>query len=170
MNSTLAVIGVSSCLLGLPVRYDGKHKRHEIVLNLLNEKFNYQAFCPETEIGLGVPREPIHLLMTKSGLRCVGTQTSTLDVTEPLTEIASQQTWLESLSGYIFKARSPSCGIHNVPVVSGNRQNNSGQGLFAAQIRKRYPNLPVSDEQQLENLEFRRRFITQVEAYHQRHF
>ena len=170
MNSTLAVIGVSSCLLGRPVRYDGNHKRHETVLNLLSEKFDYQAFCPEIEIGLGVPREPIHLVLTTTGLRCIGTKTPGLDVTEPLTEIANQLTWLESLSGYIFKARSPSCGINNVPVVSADTQSSHGQGLFAAQIRKRYPNLPVSDEQQLESLEIRRRFTAQVEAYHQRNF
>ncbi|MBL4621099.1 MAG: DUF523 domain-containing protein [Immundisolibacteraceae bacterium] len=170
MNASLPVVGVSSCLLGRAVRYDGKHKRHATLLNLLHKKFEYQAFCPEMAIGMGIPREPIHLLLTESGLRAIGTKTSSLDVTEQLTEIANQQDWSKSISGYIFKTRSPSCGVRNVPVVTGDTKTNNGQGLFAAQIRKLYPKLPVADEQQLENSEFCRAFIAQIEVYHQQNF
>ena len=163
-------VGVSSCLLGEMVRYDGSHKRNRTVRELAAEGLHFIPFCPEVEIGLGVPREPIQLVQTAAGTRCLGTKTKTLDVTESLNNLATQQRWADSLSGYIFKARSPSCGLSDVPILRGRNRANNGQGLFAARIKQTYPALPIADENQLENLEFRQDFIVRIQVYHQQQF
>ena len=97
-------VGVSSCLLGQKVRYDGGHKYNEAIAKALAETFELIPFCPEVEIGLGVPREPIKLIESSTGLRCVGTLSEDLDVTDKLAGYADQQRSIHAgLCGYIFK-------------------------------------------------------------------
>ena len=166
MSRSLPIIGVSSCLLGQAVRYDGNHKQNQTVLNLLQQNFSYRSFCPETEIGLGVPREAIQLVSNRSGIICIGTKTEALDVTQPLRGIADQQSWGQLLSGYIFKARSPSCGVDDVPIFHPTKKLANGRGLFTKRFLELFPDLPIADEQQLDNSEFRQNFIAQVQTYH----
>ena len=159
-------IGVSSCLLGERVRYDGGHKHNTYITNSLSKYFRFLPFCPEMDIGLGTPREPVKLILDGDNVRCVGTVTSTLDVTDQLTDCANQQRqWHEDICGYIFKKNSPSCGPDSVKIQDGNDQVQNGIGIYAQQIIQNFPNLPVADEQQFSDSDFQEAFIQRVIIY-----
>ena len=145
-------IGVSPCLLGQNVRYDGEHAREPLVVDTLGRLFEWITSCPEVEIGLGVPRPPIQLERADSGIRLVMPSTGA-DLTTKMTrfcrarakELASQD-----LAGYIFKSRSPSCGIHHTKLFSSRGSfRRIGRGFFAAEMMHRYPLLPVITETNL---------------------
>lgn len=143
------VIGVSSCLLGNRVRYDGSDRLSHLVTSQLGQLFELTAFCPEMEIGLGVPREPIHLVRTSEGVRC---QRGELDFTQRLTALADErQNWLNSLDGYVFKARSPSCGIASTKIDGAAGEANYGWGIFAARVAELYPQLALIEDTSLED-------------------
>ncbi|HQU16357.1 MAG: hypothetical protein B7Z66_12890 [Chromatiales bacterium 21-64-14] len=161
-------IGISSCLLGEPVRYDGNHKRDPFITEVLARYFEFVPVCPEVGIGLGVPRPPIRLVDTPDHPRAVGVRDPALDVSDRLRVFGRRTaTALSDLSGYLFKARSPSCGLDRVPVyrttggVAGR-----GTGLYARQIVKRHPLLPVEEEGRLNDPALRENFIERVFAYH----
>ena len=108
-------IGISSCLLGEKVRFDSGHKRNAFVNGVLSNYFEFSGFCPEVDIGLSIPREPIRLVTIDDKVHCVGTKTKTLDVTEDLYHSADEQKdWHRDLCGYILKKGSPSCGMERV--------------------------------------------------------
>ena len=111
-------VGVSSCLVGDKVRYDGDHKHSVFITDTLGQYLQFNKFCPELEIGLGVPRKPIRLTKNKQGLiRCVQIGNGSIDVTDSLQDLADQQaSWHQQLCGYIFKKGSPSCGLGNVKI------------------------------------------------------
>ncbi|MBV1930184.1 MAG: DUF523 and DUF1722 domain-containing protein [Porticoccaceae bacterium] len=167
-------VGVSSCLLGERVRYDGGHKYNPHITNTLRKYFNLIPFCPEVDIGLGVPREAVHLVMVNNAVRCVSTVSPKLDITEQLINCAEQQKhWHENLSGYIFKRNSSSCGPNKVNLVDGNgkvldhhKTNASGVGLYAQELMKNFPYLPVEDEDSLSHRLIRENFIMRVGIYH----
>ncbi|MFP6672374.1 MAG: DUF523 domain-containing protein, partial [Pirellulaceae bacterium] len=107
-------IAVSACLAGEAVRYDGDHKRHPQVVGLLASLFELIPVCPEVEIGLGIPREPIQLEQTTAGTRLVSVQ-SRQDYTLRMQQFARRtavqiESW--QACGYLLKSRSPSCGLH----------------------------------------------------------
>lgn len=167
-------IGVSSCLLGEKVRYDGSDKNNSIVTQELSQYFLFKAFCPEMAIGLGVPRETIHLIKTKDvGVRCKGTHSSELDVTDALTACVSEQIpWIKNLAGYVFKARSPSCGVQDTPIYTevNDKQNDlqaihTGDGMFVYELKKHYPALPLITEGELAKPHRREAFIAAVLRY-----
>src|SRR5690606_38281698 len=115
------ILGVSSCLLGENVRFDGGHKRDGFILDKLTSFASFKCFCPEMSIGLGVPREPIRLIMNthegnyQNTIRVVGTRNPQLDFTDKVQRCAEQQqVWLNDLDGYILKKDSPSCGMDRV--------------------------------------------------------
>ena len=119
-NTTAALpikVGVSSCLMGEAVRFDGGHKRQIFLERVLSQYFEFKTFCPEMSIGLGVPRQTIRIVNAGNNpldpiQRVVGTRDSTLDVTEKLSDSADQQQeWVADLCGYILKKDSPSCGM-----------------------------------------------------------
>src|SRR5215207_1867890 len=122
-------VGISRCLIGDEVRYDGTHRLDERVIELLGPHVEWVAVCPEVEIGMGTPREPIHLVASPDGVasmdqrvRLVGTTTGE-DWTARMHDWARERTRALAaldLSGYVFKARSPSCGIDSVVIHAGD--------------------------------------------------
>ena len=159
-------IAVSACLLGEPVRYDGTDKRHGWLVDQLAQVAQLLPVCPELEAGLGVPRERINLVRTDSGqLRVLG-ETSGRDVTEPLAHHA--RGWLEQhpsppLCGAVLKSRSPSCGTGTARLLDEQgRVLEQTWGVFAHQLRKRWPWLPIVDERQLAQADSCRGFAVRV--------
>ncbi len=171
MTDKLIKIGVSSCLLGEKVRYDGGHKNDTYIACTLAEYFQFIPFCPETSIGLGVPRDPIRLVNFGGDIRCVGAQDPSLDVTEKLNQCAeAQRHWHNELCGYLFKKDSPSCGMEHVKVFSGTTSKNAGSeessGLYAKRLMENFPLLPCEEEGRLGNAILRENFIQRVYIYH----
>lgn len=160
-------IGISSCLLGQHVRFDSGHKKNSYITGVLQDYFNFVSFCPEVEIGLGIPREPIRLVSVDKKIICQGTKNSELDVTEKLQDIAEKQKkWHGELCGYILKKDSPSCGMERVKVY-GNKgmPRREGVGLYAKQLMENFPSLPVEEEGRLEDSHLRENFIQRVYIY-----
>ena len=158
-------IGVSKCLLGEPVRYDGQHKHDHFITDTLGRYFDYVGVCPEVECGLGVPRESMRLAGDPAQPRLVTTRTC-IDHTERM------QTWVtrrvrelekEDLHGFIFKSRSPSSGMEKVKVYN-EKGGISGQapGLFAGAFMGHFPTLPCEDEGRLNDPDLRENFIERV--------
>ncbi|MGR8979058.1 MAG: YbgA family protein [Gammaproteobacteria bacterium] len=156
-------IGISSCLLGQPVRYDGGHKHDSYITGTLGEYFEFHPFCPEVEIGLGIPRPTIHLVRFGQEIRCVGIQDPALDVTDRLRNRAVQLNELHAdLCGYILKKDSPSCGMERVKVYAGNQPRREGVGIYAGEMMRNQPLLPVEEEGRLGDPGLRENFIQRV--------
>jgi uncharacterized protein YbbK (DUF523 family) len=168
MNPAPLRIGISACLLGEKVRYDGGHKRNASIMEQLVPIMTFVPVCPEVEVGMGVPREPIRLERGKGGIQLVGVETRT-DHTEAMTRFSDRRAAaLEALdlSGYILKKDSPSCGPERVRVYGRNGVSTStGRGLFARSLMERLPLLPVEDEGRLADPDVRRNFIERIYAY-----
>jgi len=167
MNPAPLRIGISACLLGEKVRYDGGHKRDALIMEHLGPYMTFIPVCPEVELGMGVPREPVRLERSGRGVRMVGATTGT-DHTAAMTRFAERRAaGLEALdlSGYVFKKNSPSCGPGGVPIHGRGRATRSGRGLFAAALRDRMPLLPVVDESELADRSGQERFLERVRAY-----
>ena len=159
-------IGISSCLLGNAVRYDGRHRCDHYITRTLGRYFDFVPVCPEVAIGLGVPRPPIRLTGDVMQPHAVGVEDDSLDVTRPLAAYAGRMAReLDDISGYIFKARSPSCGVGSVP-VHGNRSRTQASGVFAAGILAAMPLLPVEQEDRLGDPVRRENFLGRVLVYH----
>ena len=159
-------IGVSSCLLGDEVRFDSGHKRNAYINNVLANYFDFNKFCPEVAIGLGIPREPVRLVLFDQNIHCVGTKNADLDVTEDLYNIAEEQKhWQQQLCGYILKKDSPSCGMERVRLYKGDVPDRSGVGLYAHRLMQNFPDLPVEEEGRLEDAHLRENFIQRVYVY-----
>jgi uncharacterized protein YbbK (DUF523 family)/uncharacterized protein YbgA (DUF1722 family) len=157
-------LGISACLLGQPVRYDGGHKRDRFLADVLGRRVEWVPVCPEVELGLGIPREPIRLEGDPERPRLVAVQ-SRRDHTEAMNRLARArvgQLARENLAGYVLKKDSPSCGMEGVRVHGGGRR---GTGLFARALMKQLPLLPVEDEGRLRDATVRESFLEQVLAY-----
>jgi uncharacterized protein YbgA (DUF1722 family)/uncharacterized protein YbbK (DUF523 family) len=164
-------IGVSSCLLGEQVRFDGGHKRNDFLTETLGRFVEFVPVCPEMEIGLGVPRESIRLVRNgkdADAIRLVGNKTG-LDHTDEMNAYAKRRTTAlgrEELSGYVLKKDSPSCGMERVRVyATSGMATRDGAGLFASTLMGRYPNLPVEEEGRLNDPHLRENFVERVFAY-----
>ena len=159
-------IGISSCLLGANVRFDSGHKKNAYIAGVLRDYFEFVPFCPEVEIGLGIPREPIRLVSVNDDVRCVGTKNNDLDVTDALYAIAEQQkTWHDALCGYIVKKDSPSCGMERVRIYKKDVPEKNGVGLYAKRLIENFPFLPIEEEGRLEDAQLRENFIQRVYIY-----
>lgn len=161
-------IGVSSCLLGHRVRYDGEHKRHRAVTDTLSRLFDIVAVCPEMEVGMGVPREPVDLVGDPKVPRMVG-QRSGRDWTGIMRRYgrrrAAEIERLE-ISGFVLKAGSPSCGPDRVPVLAeAGGDHRPGSGLFARALADAVPLLPVEAEDRLDDAALCENFAERVHAY-----
>lgn len=161
-------IGISSCLLGQAVRYDGGHKYNGDIVESLGEFFDFVPYCPEVAIGLGVPRPPIRLVKSAEGLRARGAQDETLDVTDRLVAYAETVApLLHDVSGYILKKGSPSCGMQDVNLYSLTEQPVAGaRGLYAGTLMALLPALPFEEEDRLLEPALRAAFVERVLAYH----
>ena len=161
-------IGISSCLLGEAVRYDGGHQKDSYVTGALSRHFTWVSVCPEMELGLGAPRETIRLVGDAGAPRLLATQSGT-DLTEAMDTYARARVGglgALRLSGYILKRASPSCGMERVKVYSESGvPSRAGRGLFAQRLIDAYPLLPVEEEGRLSDLRLRDNFITRVFAY-----
>ena len=160
-------IGVSSCLIGDRVRYDGDHKRDAFIADTLGAAFELVPVCPEVAVGMGVPRPPIRLVGDTLQPRALGVDDPGLDVTAPLTAYGRRMAVeLDDIGGYIFKARSPSCGPARVKFYyDGKAPRARGVGVYAREIMTRQPLLPVTDEEQLRDAAARDDFIERIFAY-----
>jgi len=161
-------VGISSCLLGDEVRYNGGHKHSALCTRDLSEYFDFVSVCPEVSIGLGVPRKPIRLVGDPSDPDIVGVANPEHNVTQPMKEFAREKVKeLGDLSGYIFIKGSPSCGLFRVKVYneSGFPQQEMGRGVYARVVTDTYPLLPVEEAGRLMDPVLRENFITRVFAY-----
>ena len=160
-------LGISACLLGEPVRYDGGHKRDRYILEQLAPHFDFRPICPEMAIGLGAPRPPLHLVQMGASIRARGVQDPALDVTAELTAFGLRVAEAaHDLSGYLFKARSPSCGVAHVHVHDRTgRVHPHGRGIYADAVLNRLPLLPAEEEDRLQDAALRENFLEQVHAY-----
>ncbi|MGA7800877.1 MAG: DUF523 and DUF1722 domain-containing protein [Gammaproteobacteria bacterium] len=160
-------VGVSSCLLGQKVRFDGGHKRNALVTDVLARYFRYVPACPELAIGLGAPRPALRLSGRADGPRLVGARNPGLDVTDTMARFARERiAALEAISGYILKSGSPSCGMERVKVYADSGMpERSGVGLFARELMERMPWLPVEEEGRLHDPLLRENFIERVFVY-----
>ena len=166
-------IGVSSCLLGEEVRFDGGHKRDSSLLQTLGSMVEWVSVCPEVEVGLGTPREAIRLIRDRrelNGVRLVTRQTG-IDLTRRMREYARRRVrelTKERLSGYILKKDSPTCGMEQVKVWDhlGTNEPN-GRGIFAAELLRQFPTMPVEEEGRLRDPRIRENFIDRVFMYQQ---
>ncbi len=160
------VIGISSCLLGDKVRFDGNHKHDAYITGTLSQVFDFVPLCPEVAIGMGVPRPPIRLTGDSQAPRAVGVKDPALDVTAALTAYGRRMALeLEGISAYIFKGKSPSCGMQRVKVYGGGAPSTQGVGIYAREIMARQPLLPVEEEGRLGDPLLRENFIARVFAY-----
>jgi uncharacterized protein YbbK (DUF523 family) len=161
-------IGVSACLLGDEVRYDGGHKRDPFLTDVLGPFVEWVKVCPEVEIGMGTPREPIRLTDEGGRIRLLSVNTGT-DHTDAMAAYAARRTDAlagADLCGYVLKKDSPSCGMARVKVYRGDGPpSRTGVGLFAAALVARFPHLPVEEEGRLLDPRRRENFIERVFAY-----
>ena len=157
-------IGVSSCLMGENVRFDSGHKRDRYVTEVLARFVDCVPRCPEMAIGLGTPREPIHLVDVEGDIDARGVR-SNRAVGDRLRDYGDRQVReLEGISGYLFKSKSPSCGLHRIPhyTVDGQRTHRKSHGLYAQRFISSMPWLPVEDEGRLNDAGLRDNFLIRV--------
>ena len=166
--SSKPLVGISSCLLGQQVRFDGGHKKDGWITGPLGAFFDFLPVCPEVGIGLGVPRPTIHLVGDPARPRALGSKDASLDVTARLEAFGiAQLPRLEGLSGYILKSKSPSCGMARVPVTSEKGMPAKvGVGIYARVLLERMPLLPVEEEGRLNDPVLRENFVTRVYVLH----
>lgn len=164
-------IGISRCLLGECVRYDGGHKRNLCVLEKLEGRVEFVPVCPEVECGLAVPREPMDLVGTAEAPKLVIKKTH-CDLTPQMKK------WIErkiaglkkkKLRGFVFKSKSPSCGLRDARVFDGKGNLvDCGAGLFAREFIKCFPDLPVEDEAGFQVADRSSGFLRMIAGFHGR--
>jgi len=162
-------IGISSCLLGDEVRFDGGHKRDAFLTGTLAPFVEWVRVCPEVEVGMGVPRETLRLIKVDGDTRMITTRTA-VDYTDRMRAYAARRTrQLESmdLRGYVLKKDSPSCGMERVKVYepNGTAPVRAGVGTYAAVLKDRFPALPIEEEGRLQDPVLRENFIERIFAY-----
>lgn len=163
MDDSLIRLGVSACLLGERVRYDGGHKRDAFVADTLGQWFEWVPVCPEVEVGMGIPRPSLHLTGVPTDPRMVET-VSGVDWTDRMKAWREPRIEALALDGYVLKSRSPSCGLD----VELQESTLRAPGLFVAALLRRWPDLPVEEEWRLHDAAVRDRFVGRVLAYHAR--
>ena len=158
-------IGISSCLLGNPVRWNAGHKLDRFLTNTLGQFVEYVPVCPEVEAGFGVPRESVRLVGDPENPRMI-TFKSKKDLTDQMKRWAKKrvkQLEKEDLCGFIFKCDSPSSGMIRVKVYSEKGMPRKvGVGMFARAFMDHFPRIPVEDDGRLHNPAIRENFIEQI--------
>ncbi len=163
------IIGVGSCLVSQPVRFNGGHKRRNETIERLKKHMNLVPICPEMGIGLGVPRDTIRLVNINGELRARDSDTQTKDYTEKLKNYADEQLHrFPNIGGYIFVKGSPSCGFERVSIYNetGNGIGNDASGIYAQRLMKLNPLLPVEEDGRLYDHSLRESFVSRVYLYH----
>jgi uncharacterized protein YbgA (DUF1722 family)/uncharacterized protein YbbK (DUF523 family) len=160
-------LGVSACLLGARVRFDGGHKRNRFIIEELGAHFEFVPFCPEVAIGMGTPRPSIRLVGEVPAPRAIGSRNDSIDVTDVLREYSTGTARrLDGLCGFVFKKDSPSCGMERVKVYSDTGMpQRDGSGIFARAVQEANPLLPVEEEGRLNDPGLRENFVSRVLVY-----
>lgn len=184
-STPLIKLGISACLLGEEVRYDGGHKRDDFLIETLGPLIEtlgplveWVPVCPEVEAGLGVPREPMHLMITAGAPPLTGTAESPRLVTANtgIDHTGRMLDWIrrrlpelarENLRGFIFKSRSPSCGMQVEIQSAQEAQDCLGPGIWASAFMTANPMLPVESEDRLRDPGIREDFIKRILALDQ---
>lgn len=163
-------VGISACLLGHPVRFNGAHKNAPLCSEVLSQWFDFVPICPEVEIGMGVPREPIHLVAENHQIRVKNVSNHNRDYTSRLDDLVGQKSAeLSALCGYILMQKSPSCGLYEVKVHDsrGKLQKQSAMGVYAYQLQQNHPLLPMEEVKRLNDRNSLEHFMTRVFANYQ---
>lgn len=161
-------VGISECLLGMPVRHNGGHKLSRYCTDMLSRYFDYVAVCPEVASGLPVPRPAIRLVATDAGIRVQGSKQASWDVTEQIHDASARiLASLPPLSGFIVMQNSPTCGMERVKLYSAaGIPDGQTSGVFAAALMAAQPLLPVEEAGRLSDATLRENFVLRVFAYH----
>ena len=160
-------LGVSACLLGEHVRYDGGHKHDRYITDTLGPYFSFVPVCPEVGCGMPTPREAMRLEGDPEHPRLVNVR-SRIDRTEQMLEYCKtrvKELECEDLCGFIFKKDSPSSGLFRVKVYNNGVSVKNGRGLFAAAVAQHFQLLPMEDEGRLNDPSIRENFIARVFSY-----
>lgn len=170
-TDALIPVGISACLMGENVRFNGSHKRSRFCTDTLSRYFDFRPVCPEVAIGMGTPREPIRLVSHDSAdhnPRALGVSNSDLDVTDDLERFADDcADRMQDLCGFILMQKSPSCGVFEVKrYLENGHPEGKTSGVFARQLRKRLPLLPIEEAGRLNDAALRENFMVRVYAYH----
>ncbi|HHO42155.1 MAG TPA: DUF1722 domain-containing protein [Epsilonproteobacteria bacterium] len=161
------ILGVSACLLGENVRFDGGHKKDSFLVNSLGKYTQFVRFCPEA-LGFTTPRDSMRLVAGKDGLRVVNNKT-TIDVTSTLKQASLKELdrlKQSPLCGIVFKSKSPSCGFGSAKIYLENGfAQGKGDGLFVTMCKEHFPLLPLEEESRLLDPWLRENFVMQIFAY-----
>ena len=162
-------IGLSACLKGDEVRFNGGHSRQRYLTDTLGLFFEFVTVCPEVEVGMGVPRPTVRLVAGGDKIRVIDPKNE-IDWTAAMEEHAVGRVSMvddDELSGFILKSKSPTCGVWRVKVYQeGGMPTHDGRGVFTEELLRRYPRLPVEEEGRLNDPALRENFVERVFAYH----
>lgn len=162
-------VGLSACLAGDEVRFNGGHSRQRYLTDTLGQFFEFVTTCPEVEAGMTVPRPTVRLVNDDGRIRVIDPKND-VDWTAAMEDHAVDRVSMVSdqqLSGFILKSKSPSCGVERVKVYHDNGMPQmTGRGVFATELLRRYPWLPVEEEGRLNDPSLRENFVERVFAYH----
>ena len=167
-------LGISACLLGTPCRYDGVGAGDKFIIGTLEKYFDTVAYCPETIIW-GSPRPAVRQVQTENGeLRIVTSTKNPIDKTKELLDISitcADKIKDDDLCGFILKSSSPTCGLERVKIYKPMNApaEKKGVGVFAKQIKEKYPHLPIEEEGRLQDAWLRENFLMQIFAYQHLH-
>jgi len=162
-------IGISACLLGEKVRYDGQHKLDRFLRDELGPYVDWLPVCPESECGLGIPREAMRLIGKDTESARLFTNKTFVDKTDQMLEYTHpklDELEHQKLRGFIFKTKSPTSGMRGVKIYTeAGMPSHRGAGIFAREFMKRFPNIPVEDEGRLHDAGIRENFIETIYVY-----
>ena len=166
MSARKPILGISSCLLGEKVRYDGRIGDYQDLVEELQNTFQLVSFCPEVASGLSTPREPMDLFVINGEIRML-TINSKKNITPAIQRVVNEVIDVyrnQEICGFVFKSKSPSCGLRLAKVHRGDLIEKNGIGVFAKAFKKAFPELPVATELDLEDSITRNQFICAVIA------
>ena len=169
MISNKPAVGIGACLVGQPVRFNGESKRKNTHIESIKSHMNLMSCCPEIAIGLGVPREPIRLVGDIGNVRLLDSDSQTKDYTDPIKSYAaSVYENNPNMAAYILVKGSPSCGYERVKRYNelGNPLKSDAMGVFAAELHRLDPLMPLEEDGRLNDNRLRENFISRVYAYH----
>lgn len=167
MTKHKPILGISQCLTDSIVRYDGQSEHKPELIDELQRHFELLTVCPEVECGLGVPRPAVELVELENNIYVMGRDDKQLDISNKLRSYTNAKVLsLTNLSGYIFKSRSPSCGLGSTAVFNSSGQRiHYSNGIFAGKLVATYPNIPVIEDSELNNKSRLDEFTEQVKSY-----
>lgn len=169
MHSSEIKVGISSCVLGTQVRFDGGHKQSRFVVNELMPHFEFVSVCPEVGMGMPVPRPTIRLVSNQERIALVETKNPDREYTQGMLDYSEQKVdelLAQDLCGYIVCAKSPTCGMEKVKVYKNHGAEKEGVGLYTQVLMRKMPWLPVEEDGRLNDPVLKENFITRIYCLH----